>query len=231
MTTNELNHHQKRLLVFIAGYVRAHESYPTLDEMGAELGRTEGMVRRYLEDLRRRGYIERAKGKWRGIRLTRKGHEAAFHLEWEAAEVPSAPNITGAVPFDPASLRLIPLYGEINAGPLQEMQGRELGWYPWMPAKGASSRCYMLRVRGDSMKDAHIPPGSSVVVDPDAKPEDGRIVVFVVNGETTLKRLKESDGTIILLAENREKDYKPIVVSSVDHAAIQGVVVQVVMTL
>ena len=66
------------------------------------------------------------------------------------------------------------------------------------PAEG----CYALRVRGDSMKDAGILPGDLVVVQPTPAPRAGQIVVALIDGESTLKRLVRIKNQWFLKAEN-----------------------------
>lgn len=100
----------------------------------------------------------------------------------------------------------LPLFGEIPAGPPESiatgtaegclsMDEATLGF---RPAEG----CYALRVRGDSMKDAGILPGDLVVVQPTPAPRAGQIVVALIDGESTLKRLVRIKGQWFLKAEN-----------------------------
>ena len=66
------------------------------------------------------------------------------------------------------------------------------------PAEG----CYALRVRGDSMKDAGILAGDLVIVQPTPAPRAGQIVVALIDGDSTLKRLVRVKGKWFLKAEN-----------------------------
>nr|WP_233584985.1 translesion error-prone DNA polymerase V autoproteolytic subunit [Aquabacterium soli] len=61
---------------------------------------------------------------------------------------------------------------------------------------------YLLRVKGDSMKDAHIFDGDVLVVDRAVKPVHGHIVVAVVDGEFTVKYLYMRNGRFRLRAAN-----------------------------
>ncbi|MCL6546714.1 MAG: hypothetical protein K6T61_15950, partial [Bryobacteraceae bacterium] len=62
--------------------------------------------------------------------------------------------------------------------------------------------CFALRVRGDSMKDAGILDGDLVIVEPTPNPRAGQIVVALIDGESTLKRLVRVQGKWFLKAEN-----------------------------
>jgi DNA polymerase V len=61
---------------------------------------------------------------------------------------------------------------------------------------------YFLRVKGDSMVGAGIHPGDLIVVDRSIDPQDGHVVVAEVNGELTVKRLRQVDGMPELHPEN-----------------------------
>jgi repressor LexA len=62
--------------------------------------------------------------------------------------------------------------------------------------------CFALKVRGESMKDAGILDGDVVVVEPTPSPRAGQIVVALIDGESTLKRLVRLKGKWFLKAEN-----------------------------
>lgn len=61
---------------------------------------------------------------------------------------------------------------------------------------------YFLRVKGDSMVGAGIHPGDLIVVDRSIDPQDGHVVVAEVNGELTVKRLRQVAGVPELHPEN-----------------------------
>jgi DNA polymerase V len=65
---------------------------------------------------------------------------------------------------------------------------------------------FFFRAEGESMIGAHIPPNALLVVDRALKPRNGAIVVAVVDGEFTVKRLEKGVNSIRLLPEN-EKYY------------------------
>ena len=79
---------------------------------------------------------------------------------------------------------------------------------------------FMLHADGNSMIEAGISPGDLLVLRKQNSAEDGEIVVALIDGETTLKRLYHKDGKIVLHPEN--KRMKDIVV---DNCSVQGVLV------
>jgi DNA polymerase V len=88
---------------------------------------------------------------------------------------------------------------------------------------------FMFRVRGHSMRDAGIMEGDRVVVDRSVTPQHNHIVIAVVNGEYTIKRLHRSRQRIELRAENPA--YPPIQFNDESVLEIWGVVVGVVRKL
>jgi DNA polymerase V len=87
---------------------------------------------------------------------------------------------------------------------------------------------FFVRVSGDSMTGAGIHNGDLLIVDRSLEPLPGRVVIAVINGEHTVKRLKREGDRLLLLAENA--DYAPIEVSEMQELHIWGVVVCVLHT-
>ena len=81
---------------------------------------------------------------------------------------------------------------------------------------------FLVRVSGDSMTGAGIFDGDELVVDRGLDAHDGAVVVAVVNGELTVKRLLRSEGRTALLPENPA--YPVIELSELDELMIWGVV-------
>lgn len=85
---------------------------------------------------------------------------------------------------------------------------------------------FMVKVSGDSMMDAGIHNGDILVVDRAAEAIHGKIVVAVLDGELTVKRLHLKDNECMLIPENNQ--YKPIRIASEQELHIWGVVTAVI---
>ncbi len=98
----------------------------------------------------------------------------------------------------------IPLLGEIPAGPPQYVSDADATQYVDLENLGFRPKRgnFALRVRGDSMRDAAILDGDIVMVEPNRQPKAGQIVVALIDGESTLKRLVQAKGRWFLKAEN-----------------------------
>ena len=98
----------------------------------------------------------------------------------------------------------IPVVGVVTAGiPILALENQE-GTISW----DGDPKCFALRVRGDSMKNAGILSGDMVVVRPQSTADDGQIVVALIGEEATVKRLQRRNGEVWLMPENEA--YEPI---------------------
>jgi SOS regulatory protein LexA len=84
---------------------------------------------------------------------------------------------------------------------------------------------YLLRVRGDSMKDAGIFDGDLIAVRKTQNVGEGKIIVARVDNEVTVKRLKLSSGRVALMPENA--NYEPIMVAP-EELVVEGLFVGVI---
>lgn len=81
---------------------------------------------------------------------------------------------------------------------------------------------FLVRVSGHSMEGAGISDGDELVVDRSLTPADGNVVVAIIDGELTIKRLRLEHGKVRLAAEN--PDYPDVVVAELAELSIWGVV-------
>ena len=88
---------------------------------------------------------------------------------------------------------------------------------------------FFVRVSGESMIDAGIHPGDLLVVDRSMPPSNGKIVIAVLNGELTVKRLFKEKGSLFLMPEN--VNYPAIEVTQDMALMIWGVVTNVIHDL
>ena len=85
---------------------------------------------------------------------------------------------------------------------------------------------FFVKVEGDSMVDAGIYDGDTLVVDRSIKPEENKIVIAALNGELTVKRLTRIKGELYLKPENNS--YPPIELKEETDLKIWGVVTYVI---
>lgn len=88
------------------------------------------------------------------------------------------------------------------------------------------SATFFVRVSGDSMLKACVHPNDVLVVDQSLEPRDGNVVIAVVNGELTVKRLCKQGKRLLLMAEN--DDYPAIEIHEEMDLLIWGVVTTVI---
>ncbi|CAN1212055.1 translesion error-prone DNA polymerase V autoproteolytic subunit [Tumidithrix helvetica PCC 7403] len=88
---------------------------------------------------------------------------------------------------------------------------------------------FFVRVTGDSMIDAGIHPGDLLIVDRAIAPTNGKIVIAVLNGELTVKRVRQSKQKLFLMPENPQ--YPSLEIRSEMDFQIWGVVTNVIHPL
>jgi repressor LexA len=175
---------KQRIITYIAVTSRQRGYPPSVREIAAavDLASTSA-VHHHLQALEREGILERGASTSRAIRLTPRGSMLA------GSGNGSAPNITAIESHS------LPVIGEIAAGgPIEAYQdASETITVPDAVTRDGES--YVLKVRGDSMIDAHITDGDFVVIRPQSTARDGDIVVAQVEeNAVTLKRFfKEKD--------------------------------------
>lgn len=180
---------QEEVLGYIQLYMREHGTWPSFREIEQHFGfRSTNAVMGHLKALERKGYISRVPGQARTFRI---------NLDLESDHQPEEA-------FDVVD---IPIYGSIAAGyPDGVESAGEIGRLQIdVETAGIrrSRRNFALKVRGESMVDAGIFDGDTVIVE-QAHPRDGEIVAALIDGETTLKRFVSKNGrSPYLKAENR----------------------------
>jgi repressor LexA len=180
MAESQLTPRQRRILEFISETVRTHGYPPTVREIGEAVGLTSSSsVHAQLANLERRGLLHKDPTKPRAMTL-------------------SEPRVEGAV---------VPVLGRIAAGTpvLATEHVEEYLTVPMGFVSGAQH--FALRVRGDSMVDAGILDGDTVVVRAGDSAESGDIVAVLLPGpaedEATVKRLRRQRNRVLLVPENR----------------------------
>jgi repressor LexA len=180
-----LTKRQQEILDFIERYSEQHGYPPTVRDIGAAVGlASPSTVHQHLANLERLGLIRRDPSKPRALELLDRAVQA----------VRSA---------GPAGL---PLLGTVAAG--QPVLAEEnVDDYVVVPdAAGGQEGTFLLRVRGQSMKDAAIIEGDVVVVRSQDDASNGEIVVALVGEEATVKRYFRERDHVRLQPENDEME-------------------------
>ena len=130
-------------------------------------------------------------------------------------------------PIQKVRIRDVPIYGQIPAG-MSALTEQEIEGHISLDAHSAnvskSHGTFALRVRGDSMTDAHILDGDIVILEQSKEVHNGDIVAALIDGETTLKRYLVDRGLPYLKAENSR--YPNLIPAR--ELKIQGVMVSLV---
>lgn len=130
--------------------------------------------------------------------------------------------------FEKRSALRLPLVGaRISAGfpsPADDFIDRKLDLNELLVSHPAST--FFVRVQGDSMIDAGIHSGDILIVDRSLEPADNKIIIAVVNGELTVKRIGLKGKKLWLLPENRS--FKATEVTSDMQFEVWGIVTNVI---
>lgn len=100
----------------------------------------------------------------------------------------------------------IPVYGSIAAGMAEAVEEEKQGCVSIDIASlgiPRNARTFALKVRGESMIDAHICDGDTVILE-FREPRNGDVVAALIDGDTTLKRFVIENGRPFLHAENEQ---------------------------
>lgn len=197
----ELTPAQKRTLKAIGTYLARESFPPTMEELGEILDLRPATVHQHVTALVRKGYLRREPRKARGLVVLR-------HAKTKVERLVS-----------------IPLLGDVKAGPPMLAEENVLGEILVDAHIASRGRCFALRTKGDSMKNAGMHDGDVVIVRQQPVAENGDIVVASLDGEATLKRLYIRGDEIELRPENQR--FKPIVVSPETELQILGKVLAV----
>ena len=193
-----LTQRQQQLLEFLKEYHYNNGLMPSTREIQDHFGfASQTAAVSHLRALEKKGVIQKVPGKARAL---------VFPEQLEREEIVD-----------------IPIYGQIAAGMASETEQDNEGCLSIDVATlgvPRSAKTFSLKVRGDSMIDAHIMSGDCVILEL-KEPRRGDIVAALIDGETTLKRYVIKDGMPYLQAENEL--YPDLV--PVRELVIQGVMV------
>jgi len=212
---DKLTDRQENILSFIKQFTQVSGYPPTLREIGKhfQISSTFG-VKRHLEALVKKGFINIESNASRGISLIRKCTEdfpEGTHIDYNA-------------------FIKVPVLGRVAAGfPINAVENHEGSIVIDPSFFKKAEDAFALRVKGDSMINVGINDKDLVIVSPKEQAKNGDIVVALLNDEATVKRFELINNKIRLIAEN--KSYNPIEVKSEDDFRLIGKVKGVVRWL
>ena len=183
MVELNLTKRQQEIFDFIKRYSAKHGYPPTVRDIGKAIGLTSSStVHAHLSNLEKVGLLRRDPIKPRAIEV----------LVDKAKQVVT-PNG-------------LPLVGQVAAGqPVLADENIE-DYVPVPEIAGGEQGEFLLRVKGDSMKDAGILDGDHVVVRRQKAARNGEIVVALVGEEATVKRFYKENDHVRLQPENQEME-------------------------
>jgi repressor LexA len=196
---------KQQVLSHIQHWVLEHGVAPTIKELQGllDVGSARTVIR-YLRWLEEEGDITRWRGA-RGLRVRR------------ASTTPSL------------ATKSVPIVGQAPAGAPMTAEQNVDGWIrlPQSFLRPSTERFFLLQVRGNSMNRAtvereHPENGDLVLVRQQGTADPGDIVVALIDGEATIKRLVRAAGYWVLKPESTESTHQPIVVAP--GFRVQGVV-------
>jgi repressor LexA len=226
-----LTRKQYELLMFINRRLVQDGVSPSFEEMKEALGlKSKSGIHRLISGLEERGFIRRLPHRARALEVMKRPEEMALGgAEPNGERGRFSPTVIrgdfkSALPGAPAATDAeaveLPLYGRIAAGtPIEALrdQSTTVGVPASLLGKGEH---YALEVSGDSMIDAGILDGDTVLIERCETAENGSIVVALVdNSEATLKRLRRRGASIALEPANKAYETR---IFGPDRVKVQG---------
>ena len=227
-----LTRKQHELLIFIDKHLKATGFSPSFEEMKEALQlRSKSGIHRLISALEERGFLRRRHHRARALEVVKLPNEIGREIEVVAdVEAPAfAPNVirgdfSGRLPgvraaHEAAAVQL-PLYGRIAAGlPIEAL--RDSGAHIEVPvALLGNGEHYALEVAGDSMIEAGILDGDTVIIRKGESADNGQIIVALIDdAEVTLKRLRRRGNSVALEPANKRHEIR---IFPADRVRVQG---------
>jgi repressor LexA len=209
----KLTARQEQILNLIKDAINNTGFPPTRAEIANELGfRSTNAAEEHLQALARKGVIEIAAGTSRGIRLL----ESSLSGYIQQSSNSTTQNSTSQIN--------LPLIGRVAAGsPILATEHIEAN-YMVDTTYFSTKPDFLLKVRGNSMKDIGIMDGDLLAVKKTDSARNGQIVVARIGDEVTVKRYQKTSSGISLLPENSE--FSPIIINDTEeNFALEGLAV------
>ena len=212
---------QKNLLLFINKKLRSSGISPSYEEMKESLNlKSKSGIHRLISALEERGFIKRLAHKARALEVVKLPETASANDIYNNFS-PSV--IRGGLDDENINNNDVPVLGDIAAGtPIEAIQN-EVTRIPLPSNLEKNGEFFGLKVNGDSMIEAGINNGDTVIIKKTDTAENGKIVVALIDDhEAMLKRLRRKGKSIALESANRNYETK---IFGPDRVKVQGILV------
>ncbi len=214
---------QKNLLLFINKKLRASGVSPSYEEMKQSLNlKSKSGIHRLISALEERGFIRKLAHKARALEVIKLPETASANDIYNSFS-PSV--IKGGLNDDKRNNDdiEIPVLGKIAAGTPVEAIQNEVSRIPLPNNLEKNGEYFGLKIQGDSMIDAGINEGDTVIVKKTDTADNGKIVVALIDDhEAMLKRIRRKGKTVALESANKNYETK---IFGPDRVKVQGILV------
>ena len=214
---------QKNLLLFINKKLRSTGVSPSYEEMKHSLNlKSKSGIHRLISALEERGFIKRLAHKARALEVIKLPETASandIYNTFSPSVIKGGLDETNSLNED----KDIPVLGSIAAGtPIEAIQN-EVTRIPLPENIEKNGEFFGLKVSGDSMIEAGINDGDTVIIKKTDTAENGKIVVALIDDhEAMLKRLRRKGKVVALESANKRYETK---IFGPDRVKVQGVLV------
>ncbi len=209
---------QKNLLLFINKKIRSSGISPSYEEMKNSLNlKSKSGIHRLISALEERGFVKRLAHKARALEVVKLPETASANDIFNTF-TPSV--IKGGLDKNDNKSTDVSVLGSIAAGtPIEAIQ-QEVDRVALPEDLQNNGEHYGLKVKGDSMIEAGISDGDTVIIKKVSNVDNGQIAVVLIDDqEATLKRVRKKGNTIALEAANRNYGTK---IYAANRIKIQG---------
>ena len=215
---------QKNLLLFINKRLRSSGVSPSYEEMKISLNlKSKSGIHRLISALEERGFVRRLPHKARALEVIKLPETASANDIYNSFS-PSV--IKGGLDDEPSSKKNadeIPVLGKIAAGTPVEAIQNEVSRIPLPSNIEKNGEYFGLKVQGDSMIEAGINEGDTVIIKKSNSADNGKIVVALIDDhEAMLKRIRRKGKTVALESANKNYETK---IFGPDRVKVQGILV------
>ena len=211
---------QKNLLIFINKKIRSSGVSPSYEEMKNSLSlKSKSGIHRLISALEERGFIRRLAHKARALEVLKLPETASANDIYNSF----SPSVIKGGLDNKKSINEIPVLGKIAAGTPVEAIQNEVSRVAIPDELSKNGEHFGLKVSGDTMIDAGINDGDTVIVKKTSTANNGQIVVALIDDhEAMLKRIRKKGKVVALESANERYETK---IFGPDRVKVQGVLV------